>query len=144
MLILEGRIENGYGAARPNFEMQMPYFVETFPEIKGCYFGTINVRLDVPIKILKPDFQTTPIKWHPQHPNMEEVFSFTRINFQIVDGLKENQLIEAWIYDPQHSPHHRDPFYYEVVTSKIELSAVRHCRVYLNRSYKEDRWFIIE
>jgi len=143
MVIIEGKIVNGYGAARQNLEWQMPYFIEVFPEIKGCYLGSINLELVKPLKILMPDFTTGPIKWHPVHINLEERFSFIRIKLETVNSAGNNSVVDAWIYDPHNSPHRPDPFYVEIIAPKIELSNVGLCRVHIDRDYKEQPFIIV-
>jgi hypothetical protein len=92
-----------------------------------------------------PDFVTESIKWHPAHPEHSEVFSFTRINFCVYDNnKKDEQSIRAWIYDPDKSPHHRDPFYWEVIAPFIELGSSKSCKILLDREYKENKFLIVE
>jgi len=133
MDIIDGIIVDGMKSASQNLEWQMPYFLEVFPEIKNCYLGSINVKLQQPSKrLLTPDFETHPIKWHHIHKDLEEKFSFTRIRFEAI-GLSNNQLVDAWIYDPHNSPHRLNPFQVEIIARKIEIGDNKLCRIYLDK-----------
>jgi hypothetical protein len=144
MLVVEGEIKKGYGAASSNLELQMPHFLNVFPEIKSYHSGSINVLLNTPIKLLRPGFRTSPIQWHPVHPNLKEIFNFTRIDFEIIDSVISRASVKARIYDPEQSPHHRDPFYYEIITETIDVREYKRCRIYFNRKYKKGEFFSIE
>jgi CTP-dependent riboflavin kinase len=143
MVIIEGKIVKGYGAARQNLEWQMPYFIKTFPEIKDCYLGSINLELLRPLKILTPDFTTDPIKWHPGYPNLEERFGFTRIKLETVNSADNSSIVAAWIYDPHNSPHRPDPFYVEIIAPEISLDDIKLCKIHLDKDYKTTPFIIV-
>ncbi len=42
----EGTIQTGMGAATGKLKRQIPMIAQKFPEIVGCYCGTINIKLD--------------------------------------------------------------------------------------------------
>jgi hypothetical protein len=142
MLIIEGKLEGGQKAARPNLELQMPYFLEVFPEISGCYFGSLNIILNNPLQIANPDFVTKPIVWHPHHPDFVEVFHFTRVEIGLISNEKEKKY-KAWVYEPQNSVNTFDIFLIEVICEKVNLMEVDSLKVYITQSFKAIQTFII-
>ena len=129
MVQIEGRIVRGYGWATKYLKIQIPLIVRQFPEIDVCHRGSINVLLDTPLRINRPDFITRRIDWG----RMKEVFHFTRIEFQLLNGRKTVKH-RAWIYGPQNSPHRTNPFHIEVIAPKIALGRTKRCRIRIDRA----------
>jgi hypothetical protein len=144
MTILTGRIISGFGIASGNLEKQLPLIAEEFPEIAACHAGSINMMLDFPLRIDKPDFITTTIDWGEQ----QEIFHLTRIRLEpVIDraiGGRSSLLHAAWIYGPQNSKHRQDPFHVEVIAEKLELSGATHCRVHLGKPARQVPWIVVD
>jgi hypothetical protein len=134
MVELRGKIVRGYGWATGFLKLQIPLICEEFPEIAKCHRGSINVMLDAPLRIKRPDFVTKKIDWGEQ----KEVFHFTRIEFQLLPSkrLKNAQprKFKAWIYGPQNSPHRPNPFHVEVIARKIDLKRAKRCCIRIHRN----------
>ena len=138
MLVLTGKIVSGLGEAGPNLKQQLPFLINSFPEIKDCYHGSINLELSEPLKILRPDFISDPIKWWFGREDVEEQFSITRIKFE------NNHLsVGAWIYDPHQSPHRRDLLHVEIIAPSVRLSRDRICKIYIDREHKTKPFYLV-
>ncbi|MGA3066793.1 MAG: hypothetical protein ABSF29_08105 [Tepidisphaeraceae bacterium] len=129
MVRIEGEIVRGYGWATRYLKIQIPLIAKQFPEIEVCHRGSINVLLDTPLRIDRPDFVTRRIDWG----KMKEVFHFTRIEFELIGGRARARRHRAWIYGPQNSPHRTNPFYIEVIAPKIALGRARRCGIRIHR-----------
>jgi hypothetical protein len=133
MVRIEGKIVRGYGWATKFLKTQIPLIAREFPEIKICHRGSINVLLDTPLQINRPDFITRRIDWG----EMKEVFHFTRIEFELLGGRRRPVRHRAWIYGPQNSPHRTNPFHIEVIAPKIALGRTRRCRIRIDRAARK-------
>jgi hypothetical protein len=141
MVEIEGRIVRGFGWATGFLKKQIPLICREFPEIARCHRGSINVRLNRPLRIRRPDFVTTKIDWGEQ----QEIFHFTRIQFQLLPrGKKPGRWVNAWIYGPQNSPHRPDPFYIEVIARKLDLVQSKRCRIRIDRRVRVVPLTIVE
>jgi len=140
MVQIEGRIVRGYRWATKYLAMQIPLIAKQFPEIARCHPGSINVKLDVPLRIHKPDFITREIDWGV----MKEVFHFTRIRFALLPRRGRQRTRKAWIYGPQNSPHRGNVYYIEVIAGKIDLGKTRRCRIRIDHPHRLVPLTIIE
>lgn len=140
MVEIDGRIIRGFGWATNYLKMQIPLIARQFPEIARCHRGSINVLLDRPLRIHRPDFITTEIDWGV----MKEVFHFTRIRFALLPSKGRPRTCKAWIYGPQNSPHRGDVFYVEVIARKIDLGRIKRCRIRIDRKSRRVPLTIVE
>src|SRR6266567_7451377 len=93
MLILNGTIIKGSGAASGNLKTQLRRIAEEFPEVNNCFHGTLNIELDRALLVVSPDHRTKPIDWHLGH-SPGEVFDFLRIRFEVAE---RRVATDAWI-----------------------------------------------
>ena len=129
---IKGTIVKGIGAAKQTLRLHMPYFVQLFPEIKDCHLGSINLKLEVGLRVFDPDFTTPLIPW--AGPPGEQ-FSFLRIEFEGPIGTPHRR---AWIYMPHGSPHRYNPFSVEVIT-KDEVEGITYgvlSQVHITKSHR--------
>jgi hypothetical protein len=144
MLTLTGRIIPGFGIASGNLEKQLPLVAEEFPEVGTCHRGSINLLVDYPLRIDKPDFITTMIDWGEQ----QEIFHLTRIRIEpILDPTNANRRFPqhvAFIYGPQNSKHRQDPFHLEVIAEKLNLAGATHCRIHLTKPARQVPWLVVD
>ena len=119
MIPIRGKILQGSGQGQNTLKEQMPFFRDCFPEVGGCRAATINIRLEKPLIVLKPDFTTQSVPWHPAFKVVKggEVFQFIRIRL----GFQGSQPVEAWIYRAQFSPYRDDPFMIEVLAPPTDF-----------------------
>lgn len=132
MLELHGIVVRGVRSATANLATQLPQFAEKFPELAGCYLGTVNLRLDRPLRIEHPDFRADKIWWGTS-PRRREDFDFTRCTFRTSAGDSH----PAWIYAPQDSPHRKDPYLIEILGPKMNVRRDEACVVVIDRNYLE-------
>ena len=144
MTVLIGRIIPGFGIAAGNLQKQLRLIAEEFPEIAGCHRGSINLQLDYPLRIDRPDVVTSLIDWGEQ----QEIFHLTRIRIEPLtdpqqprDNLPQHP---AWIYGPQNSKHRQDPFHLEVIAQTLDLSTATHCRIHLRRPARAVPWLVLD
>jgi hypothetical protein len=124
-LQLDAHIISGLGAATRNLALQLPLISQSFPEVAGCYRGTINLQLEQPLTVIRPDYRTVPLAWVPGRPRTE-VFDFVRIGLELPHLTA---LVPAWLYVAHQSPHRRTPAIHEVIAVPLELKDVTHCRI---------------
>ena len=129
MVAISGRIVNGIGAAAHTLSHQLPYISKEFPEVAECYRGSINLELEVPLKVLTPDHRTKPIAWLPGNTKTE-IFDFVRIE---IEAPCNASAVPAWLYIPHRSPYRRKLRIYEVITMQLNLANVTSCRIKINR-----------
>lgn len=143
MVRLSGRIISGHGWAGPCLTLQVPLITAHFPEIAACFRGSINVSLDTPLLIDKPDFVTPEINWAP---NENEVFHFTRIRFTVTPSAGgPSQTYSAWIYGPQNSPHQANRFHLEIIAPHMDLGdRTQPCGIEIDRPRRTVPMIIID
>lgn len=124
-LIIEARVVSGIGAATRNLALQLPLFSQTFPEVAGCHAGTINLLLEQPLTVIRPDHRTAPLAWIPDRPSTE-IFDFVRIGLELPHLSAP---VPAWLYVAHRSPHRRTPTIHEVITTPMDLAGVTNCRI---------------
>lgn len=138
MITIRGQVQQGQGKAKDTLREQMPYFAECFPEVAGCQPGTINILLEKPVVVLVPHFTTSPIPWHPGFKLVKngEIFSFLRISLRMLDPAPSAP-VRAWIYQAQFSPYRNNPFYAEVIASKLSFSGTPRCEITIEAPCQE-------
>jgi hypothetical protein len=129
LIVISGRIRHGIGAAAHALSYQLPHIAKEFPEVATCYHGSINLELEVSLKVLTPDHRTKPIAWLPGNPKTE-IFDFVRIE---IEAPRNASAVPAWLYIPHRSPHRRKLRIYEVITTQLNLANVNLCRIKINR-----------
>jgi hypothetical protein len=116
-IAIHGKIVNGWGAAADALGKQLPEFRERHPELDDCYEATLNVELEHALQVDNPDFDHGPAKkW-----NAKETYKFVRVSLELPLGSSGRR---AWIYIASLSPHLRKIFQVELITSKIDDTAV--------------------
>jgi hypothetical protein len=105
---------------------QWPIVVRFIPAIQQCEQRTINVQLKHALHVKEPDVMLY-VPWGAGSENV----SIIEIEFEYpVSGPTQ----KAWIYYPHNSPHRRNPFIQEIVTSKIaSLQPLVDCRLHILR-----------
>ena len=124
---LNARIIPGLGVATGTLARQLPLICEKFPEVAGCYAGTINLEFSVPVAVVRPDHRTAPLAWTPSG-RTTEIFDLLRIELEF-SHLTER--IPAWLYIAHDSPHRRTPTIHEAIAPRINLNGATHCRLHL-------------
>ncbi|MBF0409047.1 MAG: hypothetical protein HQM10_16990 [Candidatus Riflebacteria bacterium] len=127
MFAIRGRVQKGIGESNKTIKEQLPFFEKVCPEIIACHPGTINIRLDKPLVVFKPDFSTESVPWHPALKLIKkgEKFEFVNVILKI-DGCEP---VKSWIYKAQFSPYRDDPFIIEVIAPRINFSGTPDCTV---------------
>jgi hypothetical protein len=132
-IIADAEVTRGMRAAgQLTLPLQRAHFEAMFAEMrKGLHWATLNLKLDVPVRIKSFDFETTHA-W--EGPGVvAERFGFIRIEIECPIGEPRRP---ALIYVPHNSPHFSNRHQIEVITSKIEgISYGTRCRVYLPESH---------
>ena len=109
-LIVAGTKISGLGLATTAVAKQYAHLVREFPEIRGVHqWGTLNLQLEYPLRILNPDYTTSEIEWDP---GFKERFSLTRIDIE--PGTPGARPQPAWIYVAHRSPHRANTLFIEL------------------------------
>ena len=126
MIILEGTVISGLSLSARTLPEQWPTVVRFIPAIQQCEQRTINVQLKHALHVKEPDVMLY-VPWGTGSENV----SIIEIEFEYpVNGPTQ----KAWIYYPHNSPHRRNPFIQEIVTSKIaNLQPLVDCRLHILR-----------
>ncbi|MGV8863211.1 MAG: glycosyltransferase family 9 protein [Pseudomonas sp.] len=126
-LSLDARIVHGLGVASGTLARQLPLISENFPEVADCHPGTINVLLDRPLLLTKPDHRTAPLAWTPSG-RITEVFDLLRVELELSSTPAR---IPAWLYVAHGSPHRSTPSVHELIAYPLSLTGVHHCRLHM-------------
>ena len=111
MIIIEGTVISGLSLSARTLPEQWPIVVRFIPAIQQCEQRTINVQLKHALHVKEPDVMLY-VPWGTGSENV----SIIEIEFEYpVNGPTQ----KAWIYYPHNSPHRRNPFIQEIVTSNI-------------------------
>ena len=117
----------GYGGAASAIEKQFQRVVKEFPDIAGIHqWGTLNVLLQYPLRIINPDFTTSAIEWEP---GRKEMFSLTTVGLQKVPMVE--QPFDAWVYAAHASPHRGNALMVEIVAPTIQINDGDSVAIYL-------------
>jgi len=112
---IQGMIVKGFGVASQNLKKGLlAELTKLFPEIAGCCPGTINVKLDLPLKIYNPQFISPRIRIMDN-----ETFGLHGVEFECPLGTAS---LRSWILLPERSPHRVDIFYAEIMTGKLDAA----------------------
>jgi len=104
MTRLSARLFPGEGNASRALKVQLPLIEKSFPELKGCHFGTINLEFEAPLILVNPDHRTPPIKWKDSL-TVGEVFDLVRVGFEIPSVSLS---CDGWLYVAHRSAHRKD------------------------------------
>lgn len=116
-LIVAGTKISGLGLATTAVAKQYAQLVREFPDIKGVHqWGTLNLQLEYPLRILNPDYTTSEIEWDP---GFKERFSLTRIDIE--PGTPGARPQPAWIYVAHRSPHRANTLFIELLTATLPV-----------------------
>lgn len=126
---IKGRRKPGGGDASGNLMIQLPEIIKEFPEVAGCYRGTINLELEQPLLVITPDHRTQPIQWlGSESPG--EVFDLLRIQIEAPIGSIP---VAAWLYVAHWSYHRENPKIHEVIAPKLDISDDAECQIIIDR-----------
>jgi hypothetical protein len=126
MIIIDGVVIFGLDAASQTLPQQWPTLVQFIPAIQQCEKRTINVQLKHPLIVQSPDLSLY-VPWD----GGSETISFMELEFECPIG---DPLRKAWIYHAHNSPHRQNPFFAEIITSRISnLKPFSDCRLHLPR-----------
>jgi len=128
MTTIRGRRARGLGIATETVAAQFPQLVRSFPELDGCFHGTINVELERPLVVDRPDHQTGDITWfYKDGRAVTERFGFLRIEFEAPLGAPR---VRAWLYVASASPHRQTPHIHEVLAPRLDIPAQCDCAIH--------------
>jgi len=115
-VIIKGTKISGLGLGVTTVAKQYAHLVREFPDIRDVHqWGTLNLQLEYPLRILNPDFTTSDIEWEP---GFKERFSLTRIDLEPCATGKRQP---AWIYVAHRSPHRANTLFIEMLTATLEV-----------------------
>jgi hypothetical protein len=137
---IDATIVRGLGSTAECIGLQIPCLKKYVPGIEKCHVGSINLRLDQPLRILNPDVTTPPITWAgPSYAT--EVFSLQSIEFEYPIG---GQCYAAWIYIPHNSPHSNDLFRAEILAASIPgMKILERCRIHIPKTHRLEPTVVI-
>jgi hypothetical protein len=115
--MIEATKTSGLGLATTTVAKQYEHLVKEFPDIKDVHrWGTLNLQLEYPLRIVNHDYTTSPIEWEP---GFQEQFSLTRIDLQLSTRAAKPQ--PAWIYVAHRSPHRANTLFIELLTATLQV-----------------------
>ncbi|MGY2227689.1 glycosyltransferase family 9 protein [Pseudomonas tolaasii] len=127
VITLHARIVAGLGVATGTLARQLPLISQAFPEVGECYPGTINLLLERPLVVTRPDHRTAPIAWTPSG-RITEVFDLVRIELELDHSPLR---VPAWLYIAHGSLHRQTPSTHEVIAQALDLEGIQGCRIHL-------------
>jgi hypothetical protein len=114
-----GYYRPGTGSAAKNLGKQLPLIAAEYPHIGGYHLGTLNVRFEPKLIVLRADHRTAPIPWDDHSP---EVFDLVRVRLRF-DGIEAP--LPAFWYVAHRSDHRKDPHMHEFVGERF-VPGLRH------------------
>jgi hypothetical protein len=134
MFQIDGLYAPGNGFASKELPSQIPLIVPQFPEIAGCFLGTINLILDRPLLVVKPDHRTMGLTWRGD-PAQQDAYDFLRIEFEGPIGAPA---VKAWLYIPHRATHRKHLNVHEVLApTMLPISHGDRCRIRIHRPVEE-------
>jgi hypothetical protein len=108
---------SGIGLATTAVARQYDHLVREFPDIRDVHrWGTLNLQLEYPLRILNPDYTTSEIEWEP---GFKERFSLTRIDLEPCAHAAPPQ--PAWVYVAHRSVHRANTLFIELLTATLPV-----------------------
>ena len=132
MLEIDGLCAPGYGRAAVDLAFQLPRFALECPEIAGCHLGTINLLLDRPLLVAKPDLRKQ-LAWGA-NPSQLAGFDILGIEIEAPIGATP---ANAWLYIPHRSVHRKHLNVHEVIAPKLPVKYGDRCRLRIDRAVEE-------
>lgn len=126
-LSLRAQIVPGLGVATSTLGRQLPLIAQDFPEVAGCFPGTLNLKLELALEVTRPDHRTPPLAWTPSG-RTREVFDLLRIELEFAHLPSP---VTAWLYVAHRSPHRATPTLHEVIAPQLAIGDIHQCRVHL-------------
>jgi hypothetical protein len=155
---IRGKIQKGVGEASHTIPRQKQFFKKYIKDIDNYYNGTINLLLEKPIIISRPDIITEPIEWTK---GFKEKFWFLNIKLE-VEASFQNVVYNGLIYIAQGSPHFANPFYQEILVPNIYgndfkyfgtikkllrniqiINKYKYCNIIIDKPIKEENGLLI-
>ena len=134
MFEIDGKYAPGNGFASKELPFLLPLFALDFPEVAGCLHGSINLILDRPLLVVKPDHRSKPLDWRGD-PNRLDGYDFLRIEFEAPIGTAS---VKAWLYIPHVCQHRKYLNVHEVITTtKLPMKHGDRCRIRIYRPVEE-------
>jgi len=96
--------------------------------------GTINLRLEKPLFVLKHDFRTSRIDWGDRDHAPGEIFDFLRVQ---ISKHESEEKINAWLYIAHHSKYRNDPWTHEIVSPFLALPPDGKLYLFVNKAAVE-------
>ena len=129
MTTIRGKyFSKGCGGAGECLKKQVAKVSETFPEFSGIHCGTINVTLERPLIVFRPDHRTPPIDWLGDGSHIE-IFDFLKVRLE-VKGISHR----GFLYIPQNGGYRQMPHIHEVVLlEKIDIQDGEICSIHMDR-----------
>lgn len=126
-LTLCAQIIPGLGVATGTLARQLPLIAQDFPEVADCFPGTLNLKLELPLEITRPDHRTHPLAWTPSGKT-REVFDLLRIELELPHFPAP---VPAWLYVAHRSPHRATPTLHEVIAPWLAIGDISQCLIHL-------------
>ena len=144
MTRLKGKRFSGEGNASRTVAIQLPFITETFPEIRGCHCGTINLEFEAPLIVAYPDHRTLPIKWK-QSLEVGEVFDLVRVS---LESSTNGTAHDAWLYLAHRSAHRKNLLRHEFIAPYFNMDTVEELGVVIKRpcihlSYRHNPVYVV-
>ena len=142
-----GTIICGDRLAYINHDVLIPQLAQLFPEIAACRpFGTINLKLDKPLRKDCADLWTPQIIWLPLVPLPRiprvEAFGFTRIT---VEGPLSDKIHDGWIILPEAARSTYNDLQAEVIVGVLVQGVEYggHCAIHFSHTplVIRPKWF---
>ena len=130
-LIVEGVVVSGMDGAATMLNHHLPHFAKDHPELADCKPGTINVRLDRPLRFKSPDFCIGSFSYLN---GREESYGFVLIGLEVPPGSPPQR---AWIYLPDNLSHMDNWHQVEIIAPPLETVTIdARCRIHIQRSFE--------
>jgi hypothetical protein len=129
MTTIRGKnFSKGCGGAGECLKKQLPKISESFPEFSTIHCGTINVLLERPLLVFKPDHRTPPIDWLGDGSHIER-FDLVGVRFEV-----KGKIHDGWLYVPQNGAYRQKPTVHEfILRERIDIQDGVQCSVHIDR-----------
>lgn len=124
---IKAQLISGLGVASRTIARQLPLISQNFPEVTGCWPGTINLELETPMIVTDPDHRTAPLAWTPSGVTTE-MFDLVRVKLEFSHLACP---VPAWLYVAHRSPHRQTPTIHEVISHRLDITGATGCHVHI-------------